>query len=52
MMKLLNRNGAARPRKYLIFSYSLMGYSVEEIIQMYYDKGYADENTIVNIKIN
>lgn len=44
--------GKARPRKYLIFSYSLMGYSVEEIIQMYYDKGYADENTVVNIKIN
>ena len=41
-----------RPRKYLIFSYSLMGYSVEEIVAMYYEKGYADENTEINIVMN
>ena len=44
--------GKARPKKYLIFSYSLMGYTTEEIVAMYYEKGYADENTVITVKLN
>lgn len=44
--------GRKRPVKYLIFSYAIMGCTVEEMIQMYYDKGYADETTKIDLSIN
>lgn len=44
--------GKVRPRKVLIFSYAVMGYTVEEIVKMYYDKGYADKDTKISITLN
>lgn len=41
--------GRKRPLKYLIFSYSVIGYSVEELIEMFKDKGYTGE---INVTVN
>ncbi len=41
--------GRKRPQKYLIFSYSIMGYSVEELIDMFREKGYTGE---IKITVN